>query len=140
MSGENVALVRSIIDAWNEGMQVLIDAYTDDTEWDFRGWDYAVEGTFRGTQGLEQMVGVVKEAWEEIRVDPAEYLDAGDNVVFFGRFYARRRGGDLEVSDAGTCVFEVQDGKVSRFALFRKWDEAFESLGRPAPPPPATQQ
>jgi ketosteroid isomerase-like protein len=136
MAGENVELVRSLIDAWNERMEVRLEAYHDDAEWDFRGWDYAVEGTFRGTQGLDEMLNAIRDAWEEMRVDPGEYIDAGDSVVFFGRFYARRRGGDLEVSDAGTCVFTVKEGKVARFALFRNWDDAFASVGRSPPPPP----
>jgi uncharacterized protein len=129
MSRENIALVRLLIDNWNARLEATLDAYHDDAEWDFTGWDYSVAGTFRGTDGLDEMLAFVKEAWEEVRVEPVEYVDAGDNVVFFGRFYARRRGGDLEVSDAGTCVFTLRDGKVSRFRLFRSFDDALAAVG-----------
>ena len=56
MSEGNVELVRALIDRWNERGEAALDAYHDDVEWDFSGWDFEVEGTWRGMEGIESVL------------------------------------------------------------------------------------
>ena len=130
MSSDNVALVRSIIRAWNDRGDPSVDAYHPDAEWDFQGWAFDLHGTFHGTEALVEMVEGVRAEWDEIRVEEEQYMEAGDNVAFFGRFYARRRHTGLEVSDSGTCIFTVRDGKIARFSLIHDRERALELLGQ----------
>ena len=129
MSRENVALVRGLMEKWNETHQPDFSVYHEDAQWDMGGWGFDVRGTFQGVEDWDRMLDQLWEVWEDVRVEPDEYIDAGDNVLFFARMYARRRDSGLEVSDAGFCVFTVRDGKVSRFALYRDRDAAFEYAG-----------
>lgn len=131
MSSENVELVRSLIDAWNDRGEPLLEAYHDDAEWDFRGWGFELRGTFHGPEGLFKLLDAVRAEWVKVRVDAEQYVEKGDKVAFLGHFYARRRNG-LEVSDTGTCVFTLREGKVSRFGLYRDRDEALAVLGQRA--------
>ena len=123
MSSENVALVRSIIDVWNDRGEALLEAYHEDAQWDFQGWGFDIRGTFHGAEGLFEMLDAVRAEWVDVRVEAEGYVEKGDKVAFLAHFYARRRNG-LEVSDSGTCVFTLRDGKVARFSLFRDPDEA----------------
>jgi ketosteroid isomerase-like protein len=136
MSSENVALVRSIIRAWNDRGDPSVLAYHDDAEWNFEGWTFDLHGTFHGREGLSEMLDAVRSEWEEIRVDEEQYLEAGDKVAFFGRFSARRRSSGLEVSDSGTCIFTMRDGKVARFSLVHDRERAMELLGEQVHPVP----
>jgi ketosteroid isomerase-like protein len=129
MSSENVALVRAIIEAWNDRGDPSLDAYHDDAQWDFQGWAFDLRGTFHGTDGLLRMVEGLRAEWEEMRVDAEQYMEVGDKVAFFGRLYARRRESGLEVSDSGTCVFTLRDGKVTRFSLLHDRQQALALLG-----------
>ena len=132
MSSENVALVRSIIRAWNDRGDPSVEAYHDDAEWDFEGWAFDLQGTFHGTEGLSEMLDALRSEWEEIRVDEEQYLEAGDKVAFVGRFSARRRSSGLEVSDSGTCIFTIRDGRVARFSLVHDRERAMQLLGNEA--------
>src|SRR5439155_12831315 len=67
MSEGNVELVRALIDRWNERGEAALDAYHDDVEWDFSGWDFEVEGTWRGMEGIESVLEGLRERWEEVR-------------------------------------------------------------------------
>ncbi len=132
MSSENVALVRSIIRAWNDRGDPSVEAYHDEAEWDFEGWTFDLHGTFHGTEGLGEMLEAVRSEWDDIRVHEEQYVEAGDKVAFFGRFSARRRRTGLEVSDSGTCIFTIRDGKVARFILVDDRERARELLGAEA--------
>ena len=134
MSSANVALVRSLIQAWNDRGDPSVDAYHEDAQWDFQGWAFDLHGTFRGTKGLLEMVDELRAEWEEIRVEEEQYMEAGDKVAFFGRFYARRRQSGLEVSDSGTCIFTLRDGKIARFSLLHDRQQALAELGQQTDP------
>jgi ketosteroid isomerase-like protein len=129
MAGENVELVRSLLRAWNERRDPCFDAYHEDAEWDFSGWDFAVKGTWRGVGAMEDLIDALSDGWEELRVEPDEFIDGGDKVAFVGRFFARRRDSGLEVSDSGTCVFTMRAGKVAAFQLFRDRARALSAIG-----------
>jgi ketosteroid isomerase-like protein len=136
MSSENVVLVRSVIRAWNDRGDPSVDAYHENAEWDFQGWTFDLEGTFQGTAGLLEMVKGLHTEWEGIRVEEEQYMEAGDKVAFFGHFYARRRKTGLEVSDSGTCIFTIREGKIARFSLIHDRKRALALLGEQAQPVP----
>jgi ketosteroid isomerase-like protein len=129
MSQQNVKLVRRLVDTWNSTGDPSLRAYDEDAEFDFSGWDFAVQGTWRGIAAIKQALTGVRDAWEDMRVEAEEFIDAGEKVVFFARFYARRAGSGLEVSDAGTCVFTIRDGRVAGFNLFRDRRAALAAVG-----------
>jgi uncharacterized protein len=130
MSSENVALVRSVIRAWNDRGDPSVDAYHEDAQWDFEGWTFDLHGVFHGTDAMTGMVEGLHAEWEEIRVEEEQYMEAGDKVAFFGRFFARRRSSGLDVSDSGTCIFTIRDGKIARFSLLHDRERALELMGQ----------
>ena len=52
-----------------------------------------------------------EEIWDEHRVEPQEFVDAGDQVVVFQREYQRgKSGGELVVDTAS--ILDLRDGRV----------------------------
>ncbi len=54
------------------------------------------------------------EAWEERRLEPTGFLDAGDNVLVLFHEYRRGRGSGIEVESDTAVIFTVRDGQVAR--------------------------
>jgi ketosteroid isomerase-like protein len=129
MSSSNVELIRSLTQSWNESADPGLDAYHEDAEFDFGGWGFDFSGSFRGREVIGRMVGDVEQTWEEIKVEPVEFIDAGDKVVLSGRFLLRQRGTGLQVRDSGSCVYTLLDGKIARVELYRDHEQALQAAG-----------
>ena len=129
MSSSYVELVRSLIDAWNDSAHPGLDRFHPDAEFDFDGWGFDVSGTFTGTDQLYLIVENARETWEQIKLDPVEFIDAGDKVVLWTRFLLRQRGSGLHVSDSGSLVFTFVEGKIARFAIYREHERALTAAG-----------
>jgi ketosteroid isomerase-like protein len=129
MSKSNVEIVRSLIDAWNR-REPGLDAYHDDAEWDFTRSRFGeIRHRWTGVDGMREVFGKVLAAWAELRVEPEQILDAGDEVVVVARHIGRRPDSGLEISDGGAYVIAMRDGKVSKFTFYPDKDEALESTG-----------
>src|SRR2546426_5760182 len=96
MSQEDVEVVRNIHDAWARGESpVSLDLLHPDIEW--VNPEGALEpGTRRGLDSFDQAFAAMREAFEWIRIEPREFLDAGDQVVVLATFIARGRGSGVE--------------------------------------------
>jgi ketosteroid isomerase-like protein len=133
MSEANVEIAKRAIDAFNR--RELGDAYdelfTPDHEW-FAALVGAFEGgSFRGREGMEAYAELRSEAWEELRVLPAEFRDLGDRVICLGRMEGRGRGSGVRVEAPLGAVFEFRDGKISRMRAFLDHGEALRAAGLP---------
>lgn len=83
----------------------------------------------RGRNGVAQIVMAPLEAFEQMKVEPAEFIDAGDRVVVPFRFGGRGRHTGIEVDFDVVHVWTVKDGKVARLDMYATKDEAFEAAG-----------
>jgi ketosteroid isomerase-like protein len=132
MSKQNVDVVRSLIEAWNR-REPGVEAYHEHAEWDFTRSSFDVQHRWRGVEGMLEVFGQVLAAWEDLRFEPEDFVDAGDQVVVFARHHGRRRDSGLEVSDAATYVCALREGKIERFTLYRDRTEALEAVGLTLP-------
>jgi ketosteroid isomerase-like protein len=83
--------------------------------------------------GLAQIGEVFEEedleAWEERRLEPEEFIDAGDDVVVLLHEYRRGRGSGVELESDTAVVFAVRDGRVIRIQGYMDRDAALEAAG-----------
>ena len=131
MSQENVEVVREAFEAFLEEDQERA-ARLIDPEVEFHG---TVGGLQEGqiAHGLEgiahEFEEVDLEAWEERRLEPEKFIDAGDNVVVLLHEYRRGRGSGIEVETDTAVVYEVRERRVVRIQGYMDRAVALEAAG-----------
>src|SRR5271169_3544941 len=104
MSQENVDIVRQSIDAYNRRDIDGIRAFNHQDivlDWSAsRGW---VAGVYRGTDAVIAFFEDYFDAFEEILIEPAGFIDAGASVVVPNLSRSRGRDG-IEVLARSTFV------------------------------------
>jgi len=123
MSEENVEVVRRIYAAWLEGRSArdLIDA---DVE--YVNPPDAVEG---GTRHGRQAFAGIRDAYDDVRVEPERFIDGGADVVVIARITGKGKGSGLDIDWRQGYVWTVRDGKAVRFRWFTKPEQALEAAG-----------
>ena len=128
MSQENVEIVKAAYDAFNrEDLDAVFKDAAPGCETDFS----RALGPWRGVFGLDQIrrvVGEFRETWESARVEPHEFIEAGDLVVVPGTQHLKGRGG-IEVVVRGTFVWTIRNGAVERVTMYQERQDALEDLG-----------
>jgi ketosteroid isomerase-like protein len=131
MSQENVEIVREVFESFRSGDQKRT-AQLVDPEVEFHG---TVGGLEEGriAHGLPQIVETFEvedlEAWEERRLEPEEFIDAGDVVVVLLHEYRRGRGSGVELESDTAVVFAVREGRVVRIQGYMDRDAALKAAG-----------
>jgi ketosteroid isomerase-like protein len=130
MSQENVELVRAGLAAMaagdREGALARIDpdCVVDATRNVFN------PGTYVGHDGMRKLWAGMDETWAEMRVEPLEFIDAGDQVVVIGRLVGRGKGSGVEVERFNRQVFTLREGRVVRFEIgFTDRDAVLKAAG-----------
>src|SRR5690242_2483989 len=100
MSRENVELVQKLYGAWAKG-----DFSAHPEVWDpeirsgrvmsAETEGVGLAGEWQGLDGLVANVRLWLDAWQDLRVEAEEFLDAGDTVVAFTRQTGRARESGL---------------------------------------------
>jgi ketosteroid isomerase-like protein len=140
MSRKNVDLVRQAYLAWNRG----------DIETAFEFLDPEVEvavppefpeaGTYRGRAEIRRFVETeLLPALEDARAEPEQFLDAGDQVVVFVRYFGRGRESGLEVKGAivDGHVWTVREDKAVKLEMYQGTENALRAARLPSSSDPA---
>jgi ketosteroid isomerase-like protein len=123
VSEENVDVVRRIYAAWSNG-EFAHEFIDPDAEY-VNPPDAVEPGTRRGH---EAFAGVL-EAYEDVRIEPEEFIDAGDDVVVVTRLTGRGRGSGVDINWRYACIWTIARGRGVRFRWFNKPEEALEAAG-----------
>jgi ketosteroid isomerase-like protein len=128
MSQENVELVRRIYDGWSQGdFSVEADLMAPDFEWHQHA--EAVEpGSHRGA-AIGSAIKNIFDVIENFRVQPEEYIDAGDEVVVVARNRGTGKGSGVELDQRFAYVWTVRGGKLARLKVYEDRRDALEAAG-----------
>jgi ketosteroid isomerase-like protein len=87
-------------------------------------------GTYRGMDGWVRLSDELREVWDEWRVIPERFVEAGNRVVVFITVHARGRGSgvELEVREAAE-IWTLREGKVTRVEIGLDPQEALKAVG-----------
>jgi ketosteroid isomerase-like protein len=128
MSQENVELVKAALDAISRSdLDAVLKDATPDAEVDMS----RAVGPQRGVYGREQMQEVLSyigEGFESLRIEPHEFIDAGEHVVVPLTAHGVGRDG-IEVEARTTWTWTIRDGAVARVCLYQELEEALEAAG-----------
>jgi ketosteroid isomerase-like protein len=69
------------------------------------------------------------DAFDELRFDPEEFIDAGDRVVVVNHGTARGRGSGADVEMHFSSVWTLTNGKAVKLASYSDRAEALEAAG-----------
>jgi ketosteroid isomerase-like protein len=128
MSQENVEIVCAVIEAVNRGDR---DAALREVAPDFELDLSRSVAPNRGVYTLEQLPAYSDEflgIWASSRMEPHEFIDAGEHVVVPGTFHAMGRDG-VEVRARATWSFTVRDGAIERICMYQERREALKAAG-----------
>ena len=128
MFWEDVERLRSAYEAFNEGG---VDAILERLAPDFQVRDRQTSPdreTRYGREGIKQLFDSYMEAFDALRLEPEEFLDAGDQVIVALRQHIRGKGSGAEVVGEIAHVWTVRDGAVQRLRIFKDKKTALEIL------------
>jgi ketosteroid isomerase-like protein len=128
MSKENVEVVRAAIDAYNRGdLDAVLKEASPDLEIDLSRAVGPQHGVFRLDQ-IERFADEFSEAWESVRLEPHEFIEAGDHVVVPWTVHVEGRDG-IEVRSRVAWVFTFRGGRVQRACMYQDRQGALEAVG-----------
>ena len=73
-------------------------------------------------------MGEFRETWESARMEPHEFIEAGDLVVVPSTGHLKGRGG-IEVVASAAVVWTIRNGAVERVTMYQERQDALEDLG-----------
>ena len=117
-------LVRRIYDAWNRGESTR-GLIAEDVE--YVNPPYAVES---GVRIGRDAFGRIRDAIDDVRVEPHRFVEAGDDVVVVvGTLTGRSHEAGVPVEIEQGYVWTIHDGQAVRFRWFQSAAEALEAAG-----------
>jgi ketosteroid isomerase-like protein len=129
MSQEHVDKTREYIDAYNRR----------DFETAARWFHPAVDWVLPAHQAFDSCKGPdeirrfwegLDETMEELRLEPQEYVDAGDRVAVRLRYFGRGKGSGAEIdTEMYHQVTTFEDGLMVRIEYVTSWEAALEAAG-----------
>jgi ketosteroid isomerase-like protein len=128
MSQENVDLFLEGAEAIGRGdLEAVLDVASEDVVW--IAARSAVEGAYRGHEGMRQFLADNAENFELFEPHFEEVRDLGDRVLGIGRFRIRARESGVETAFLVAGIATYREGKLVRWEDFRERHLALKAAG-----------
>jgi ketosteroid isomerase-like protein len=134
-AGDNAAIVRAAMEAWNERDVRAVERYVHpDFEW------IEVEGSVdmsdrRGRGAVAEVTRDLEAAFEGYRLDPESIEEVDDRrLLAVVRESARGRESGAPVSTTYGYVLTLRDGRIARIEAYRNPASAARAAGLATPP------
>jgi ketosteroid isomerase-like protein len=130
MSRENVETVRRGYEAFNRGdYDEMVADIAPDCEYIPTGAIPGLGGVVRGVEEYKRFLGWLSDVFDDTRLEPNEFIDAGNQVL--GGFTVSGRGRQSGVETSWTIwqVWTLRDGKLVHGQGFTSREEALEAAG-----------
>jgi ketosteroid isomerase-like protein len=130
MSEENVEVVRGVLEAFTRGDLGAVFAVADPgIELEVSDAYLDAPRTYQGHEGMRELFAAQAEVFDPFRLEPEEFLDAGDQVVVIARAGGLARASGVEVMDRFGHLWTVRGGKIVHFKEFKDPNHALEAAG-----------
>ena len=129
MSQENVATAREFIEAYNRrDFDAAVESFDPEIEWVLP--ERQSSDSCRGPDEVKRFWEGIDETFDELKLVPQEFIDAGDRVATRLRHYGRGKLSGAEIDEEMYHqVATFRDGTIVRMEYFGEWSEALEAAG-----------
>ena len=129
MSQENVDKTRDFIDAYNRrDFDAAVEFFDPQVQWVLPAHQRSDSAV--GPEEIRRFWYGLDETMEELRLDPQEFVDAGDRVAVRLRYFGRGKGSGVELeAEMYHQVTTFRDGTMIRIEYVTSWPEALEAAG-----------
>jgi ketosteroid isomerase-like protein len=129
MSRANVDKARAFIAAYNRrDFDAAVESFDSEIEWVLPARQRF--DSCRGPDEIKRFWEGLDETFEELRLEPQEWVDAGDRVATRLRHYGRGKRSGVEIDEElYHQVATFRAGKMVRIEYFGEWSEALEAAG-----------
>jgi ketosteroid isomerase-like protein len=131
MSQANVEIVRRMYELWSdgdwEGMAAVVDPEVEQ-----HGTIGGLEEghVSRGADEIRERFEAENiEVWEEHRIEPVRFIEAGERVVVIQHEYQRGKGSGVEIEIDTASVFDFHGGRIVRIQPYMDPAAALEAVG-----------
>ena len=116
--------MKKAIDAFNRrDTEAMLELATDDFVYDWTRSNAPNRGTYRGLDGIREFTADQWSAFDEVRIEPSEYLARGRHVVVPATVHGLGRGG-VSVNARSAQLFTFDGDRLVRITLFQGREEA----------------
>jgi ketosteroid isomerase-like protein len=129
MSQADVSAVRRAYEVFNTGdLAAWLELFDPRIVW-HASEDNPDVDTYHGHEGLAALFLTWREMFEELRVEPHEFIDAGDMVIVPARVRGRGTGSGAEIDMPSTWTWKLHAGKTIEAWEHRTKEQALEAAG-----------
>jgi ketosteroid isomerase-like protein len=125
---EDVERLRGAYEAFNEGgVEAILERLAPDFK--VRDRESSPDRETRyGREGIKQLFDSYMEAFDALRLEPEEFIDAGGQIVVSLRQQVRGKGSGAEVEGQIAHVWTMNEGAVLSLRIFSDKDSALDAL------------
>jgi uncharacterized protein len=128
MSQENVDKARHFIAAYNRrDFDAAVESFDPELEWVLPARQSS--DSCRGPDEVKRFWEEIDATFEELKLEPQEFVDAGDRVATRLRYYGRSKSGAEIEEEMYHQVATFRAGWIVRLEYFSEWSEALDALG-----------
>jgi ketosteroid isomerase-like protein len=129
MSEENVDKARAFIEAYNRrDFDAAVESFDSAIEWILP--ERQSSDSCQGPGAIKRFWEGLDETFEELRLVPQEFVDAGDRVATRLRHHGRGKLSGAEIDEEMYHqVATFRAGRMVRIEYFGEWSEALEAAG-----------
>jgi len=130
-SKSNAELVVEALTAYQQGDEETLRELMDPEVEIYAEPGMINAGRFTGFEGFKQWVSQWEEAWDAASYEPLEFVEVDDRrLVVRVRVVGRGAGSGVEIDREFGYLYEIEDGRSTRYHLYDSAEKAVEAAHR----------
>jgi ketosteroid isomerase-like protein len=124
-----VERLKLAYEAFDEGgVEAILDRVAPDFE--LRDRESAPDrSTLVGGEGILELVRLNMEVFDELQLEPTEFIDRGEVVIVVLRMHVRGRSSGAAVDSETVHAWEFSEGRATRMQVYANRQRALDALG-----------
>jgi len=129
VSAEGVERLREAYDAFKrQDIPAVMAAFDEQIEWNSPA-NLPMGGIYRGHEGVGEFFGQLPQHWQELSVEPEEFIDAGEVIVV--PIHLRGKGAGGSVDTWSLHLWRMRGDRAVSFREYADTASVLQALGQP---------